>query len=56
LLRLEGQVGVITPGAFADLLVLDGNPLEDISVLTDPKQRLRLIMSRGRVTRDRLDA
>jgi imidazolonepropionase-like amidohydrolase len=56
LLRLEGQVGVITPGAFADLLVLDGNPLEDISVLTQPEQRLRLIMSRGRVTRDRLDA
>jgi imidazolonepropionase-like amidohydrolase len=56
LLRLEGQVGVITPGAFADLLVLDGNPLEDISVLTQPEQRLRLIMSRGRVTRHRLDA
>jgi len=56
LLRLEGQVGVITPGAFADLLVLDGNPLEDISVLTEPEQRLRLIMSRGRVTRHRLDA
>ena len=42
LLRLEGQVGVIRPGAFADLLVLDGNPLEDISVLTQPEQRLRL--------------
>lgn len=56
LLRLEGQVGVIARGAFADLLVLDGNPLEDISVLTEPKQHLRLIMSRGRVMRDRLDA
>ncbi len=56
LLRLEGQVGVIKPGAFADLLVLDGNPLEDISVLTQPEQRLRLIMSRGRLMRHRLDA
>jgi imidazolonepropionase-like amidohydrolase len=56
LLRLEGQVGVIRPGAFADLLVLDGNPLEDISILTQPEQRLRLIMSRGRVMRHRLDA
>jgi len=55
LLRLEGQVGMIRPGAFADLLVLDGNPLEDISVLTQPEQRLRLIMSRGRVMRHRLD-
>jgi imidazolonepropionase-like amidohydrolase len=56
LLRLEGQVGVIRPGAFADLLVLEGNPLEDIGVLTQPEQRLRLIMSRGRVIRQRLDA
>src|SRR5436309_1023515 len=56
LLRLEGQVGMIRPGAFADLLVLDGNPLEDISVLTQPEQRLRSIMSRGRVMRHRLDA
>jgi imidazolonepropionase-like amidohydrolase len=56
LLRLEGQVGVIRPGAFADLLVLDGNPLEDISVLTQLEQRLRLMMSRGRVMRHRLEA
>src|SRR6266508_4249930 len=27
-LRHEGKVGVIAPGAFADLLVVDGNPLE----------------------------
>lgn len=29
LLQLEGQVRVSAPGAFADLLVIDGNPLED---------------------------
>src|SRR5947209_1635680 len=50
LLRMEGQVGVVAPGAFADLLVVDGDPLQDIAVLTDPKLRLKLVMARGRMT------
>ena len=49
LLRLEGQVGVVAPGAFADLLVVDGDPLQDIGVLTDPQRRLKLLMARGRL-------
>jgi imidazolonepropionase-like amidohydrolase len=48
LLRLEGLVGVVRPGAYADLLVVDGNPLEDVSKLTDPDRHLKLIMKRGR--------
>lgn len=32
-LRMEGRLGVIAPGALADMLVVDGNPLEDLSVL-----------------------
>jgi imidazolonepropionase-like amidohydrolase len=31
LLKLEGQVGTVQPGAYADLLVVDGNPLEDMA-------------------------
>ena len=50
LLRLEGQVGVVAPGASADLLVVDGDPLQDIGVLTDPQRRLKLVMARGRMT------
>jgi imidazolonepropionase-like amidohydrolase len=49
LLRLEGQVGVIALGASADLLVVDGDPLQDIGVLTDPQHRLKLVMARGRM-------
>jgi imidazolonepropionase-like amidohydrolase len=49
LLRLEGDVGVVAPGAFADLLVIDGNPLEDIGVLTTPERTLKLIMKEGQV-------
>jgi imidazolonepropionase-like amidohydrolase len=54
LVRQEGQIGVIAPGARADLLVVDANPLEDIGVLADPDRHLVLIMQGGRVYRDRL--
>jgi imidazolonepropionase-like amidohydrolase len=49
LLRMEGQVGVVAPGASADLLVVEGDPLQDIGVLTDPQHRLKLVMARGRM-------
>jgi imidazolonepropionase-like amidohydrolase len=54
LLRMEGQIGAIAPGVSADLLVVDGDPLRDIGVLADPERRLKLIMVRGQVFRDRL--
>ena len=54
LLGLEGQVGVVAPGALADLLVVDGNPLERLELLTDPARNLRLVMAAGRVHRNEL--
>jgi len=42
------------PGAFADLLVIDGNPLEDIRVLTTPDQTLMLIMKDGQIYKNQL--
>ena len=43
----EGPLGVIEEGAYADLLLIEGNPLEDIEVLTDPAENLDLIMKDG---------
>jgi len=40
----QGPLGVIKPGAYADIIIVDGNPLEDISLLSDPEQNLKLIM------------
>jgi imidazolonepropionase-like amidohydrolase len=54
LIGLEGRVGVVAPGAFADLLVVDGNPLEDLGLLTDPARNLRLVMAVGRLHRNDL--
>jgi imidazolonepropionase-like amidohydrolase len=54
LLRREGELGVVAPGALADLLVIDGNPLDDIRVLTIPDQTLKLIMKEGAVYKNEL--
>ncbi len=54
LLRLAGEVGVVAPGAFADLLVIDGNPLDDIRVLTTPERTLKLIMKDGQIYKNEL--
>jgi imidazolonepropionase-like amidohydrolase len=54
LVGMEGQVGVVAPGAYADLLVVDGNPLDRLEVLADPARNLRLVMAAGRVHRNDL--
>ena len=45
--RPEGSIGVLAPGAAADLLVVDGDPSSDVTVLGD-RSRLRHVFSRGR--------
>ena len=39
----EGKIGVLEEGAFADLLIVDGNPVEDLEVLAD-RTNIRLVM------------
>src|SRR5579883_353037 len=48
LLGQTGRLGCIRQGAAADLLVLDGNPLDDISVLGSGGGRIPVIMKDGR--------
>ena len=47
LFQMEGEIGVVEPGARADLLVVDGNPLQDLGVLQKPEQFLKAIMKDG---------
>lgn len=44
-----GQLGVVAEGALADLLLVDGNPLEDIGLLADPARTLVVVMKDGRI-------
>src|SRR5215510_9326064 len=52
--RQVDQIGCLKPGAFADLLVIDGNPLADLGVLQDQGKYLALIMKGGRLHKNRL--
>jgi imidazolonepropionase-like amidohydrolase len=49
LLQRSGEIGVIAPGARADLLLVDGDPLADLSVLAGQGERLALVMRGGEV-------
>ncbi len=49
-LRLENRLGVVRVGRLADLLIIDGDPLEGVHVL----ERVRLVMQRGVVVIDHL--
>ena len=48
----RGRLGVIAPGARADVLVVDGDPLQEIEVLTRPETCLLMIVQGGRVVHE----
>jgi len=54
LLRQEGKLGVIAPGACADLLIVDGNPLTDLKLFQDQGAHLAAIMKAGQFHKNRL--
>jgi imidazolonepropionase-like amidohydrolase len=56
LMRQEAHVGALIPGAFADLLIVDGDPATSLDMLTDPASGILLLMQGGRIVRDRLHA
>ncbi|MEV0352247.1 amidohydrolase family protein [Nonomuraea sp. NPDC050680] len=51
ILGLSGQVGVITPGAQADLVLWNGNPLEDPELFSDPTSAV-LVIQAGQIVKD----
>jgi imidazolonepropionase-like amidohydrolase len=44
-----GRLGVVEEGALADLLLVDGDPVEDIGLIADPERNLLVIMKDGRI-------
>ncbi len=63
---LDGPLGVIQEGAYADILIVDGNPLEDITVIganpkyfdAEPREKgiksIRVIMKDGKIYKNTL--
>jgi len=54
LLRREGELGTVRPGAFADLLAVDGNPLEDLNLFQRQGAHLPLIVKGGKLHKNEL--
>ena len=52
IVRQEGRIGELIPGAHADLLMVDGDPYRDISVLLDDGRKIPAIMLNGRFVKN----
>mgnify|MGYP001179153849 FL=1 len=50
----QGKIGVVEAGAFADLLLVDGNPLENIDLVADAERNFKIIMKDGRIFKNTL--
>ena len=53
LLNMTGELGVLAPGAWADLLVIDGNPFDDLTVM-ERHERIVAIMKGGEFVKNSL--
>ena len=49
-----GKLGIVAEGALADLLLVNGNPLENLDLMTAPEQNLVLIMKDGTIYKNTL--
>ena len=56
ILHAKGDIGEIIPGAYADILVVNGNPLEDLEVLASDGAEIPVVMKGGAFHRNRLAA
>ena len=44
-----GKLGVVEEGALADLLLVEGNPLENLDLVADPANNFKIIMKDGNI-------
>jgi imidazolonepropionase-like amidohydrolase len=53
---LEGKAGAVIPGAFADLVIVNDDPTQDISLLEDPGKNISAVMVDGVFAKDQLSS
>jgi imidazolonepropionase-like amidohydrolase len=49
-----GKLGVVEAGALADLLLVEGNPLENIQLVADPDKNFLVVMKDGTIYKNTL--
>jgi imidazolonepropionase-like amidohydrolase len=52
---LDGPLGVIKEGAYADLILVNGNPLKKLELVANPEQNFDLIMKNGKIYKNKLN-
>jgi imidazolonepropionase-like amidohydrolase len=52
--RMEGKIGAIAPNAHADLIVVNGDPLKDLALLTGQGRHMRAILKGGSAVKGRV--
>ena len=52
----DGPLGVVKAGAYADLLLVDGDPLKNIELMIDPGKNFKIIMKDGKIYKNTLSA
>lgn len=55
LIGMAGQIGTVAPGAYADLITVDGNPLTDLSLLTNQGRHMPFIIKGGQFIKNELN-
>ena len=51
----EGPLGVIEEGAYADILLVEGDPTQDVTILADYENKIDLIMKDGQIYKNTLE-
>ena len=49
-----GKIGVVEEGALADMILVDGNPLENLDLVADPEKNFVVIMKDGVIYKNKL--
>jgi len=55
IVRMEGKIGTLKPGAFADLIVVDGDPLKNLGLFQEQGKHLSAIVKGGKFHKNRLN-
>ncbi len=55
ILRMPGKLGTLKPGAYADLIIVDGDPLKDLALFQDQGRHLAAIVKGGKFHKNRLN-
>jgi len=53
IVQMQGLLGELTPGAYADMILLNGDPLRDVGCLENPLLSIQLVVKGGKLVRDR---